>query len=116
MLTILDGSTFCVSDAVGDFTGGTEGLYADDTRMLSLYRLLVDGAAPLLLSSRAIDYFSATFYLRNAPTDRLSACSIGGTSGNTSFTAIWLKPQLRHSISINAIAPGVRARPAEEIT
>src|SRR4029077_6393265 len=51
----------------------------------------------------------------NAPTERSSACSIGGTSGSTSFTAIWLKPQLRHSISINAIAPGVSARPAEEI-
>src|SRR3954467_984612 len=51
-----------------------------------------------------------------APTERVSACSIGGTSGNTSLTAIWLKPQLRHSISINAIAPGVSARPAEEIT
>ena len=52
----------------------------------------------------------------NAPTERLNACSIGGTSGNTSFTAIWLNPQLRHSISIKAMAPGVRARPAEEIT
>src|SRR3982751_3819794 len=52
----------------------------------------------------------------NAPSERVNACSIGGTSGNTSLTAIWLKPQLRHSISINAIAPGVSARPAEEIT
>src|SRR6266404_2110667 len=52
----------------------------------------------------------------NAPMERANACSIGGTSGNTSFTAIWLNPQLRHSISINAIAPGVSARPAEEIT
>src|SRR5215211_8939877 len=52
----------------------------------------------------------------NAPMERANACSIGGTSGNTSFTAIWLNPQLRHSISIKAMAPGVRARPAEEIT
>src|SRR5438445_10758966 len=52
----------------------------------------------------------------NAPIERISACSIGGTSANTSFTAIWLKPQLRHSISIKASAPGVSARPAEEIT
>ena len=49
----------------------------------------------------------------NAPTERISACSIGGTSGSTSFTAIWLNPQLRHSISIKAMAPGVSARPAE---
>src|SRR5712672_3471783 len=52
----------------------------------------------------------------NAPRERINACSIGGTSGSTSFTAIWLKPQLRHSISINATAAGVSARPAEEIT
>ena len=51
----------------------------------------------------------------NAPTERISACGIGGTSGNTSFTAIWLNPQLRHSISIKAMAPGVSARPAENM-
>src|SRR5438874_7673634 len=49
----------------------------------------------------------------NAPMERANAWSIGGTSANTSFTAIWLNPQLRHSISINAIAPGVSARPAD---
>src|SRR6478735_11838005 len=51
----------------------------------------------------------------SAPMERTNACSIGGTSGSTSLTATWLKPQLRHSISINATAPGVSARPAEEI-
>src|SRR5438309_2934297 len=51
----------------------------------------------------------------NAPEDRASACSIGGTSGNTSFTAIWLKPQLRQSISINVTAPGLSGRPAEGV-
>src|SRR2546423_1528994 len=51
----------------------------------------------------------------NAPEERTSACSIGGTSDNTSLTAIWLKPQLRHSISINATAPGLSARPAEGV-
>jgi hypothetical protein len=34
-------------------------------------------------------------------------------SGSASLTAIWLKPQLRHSISISAIAPGLSGRPAE---
>ena len=42
------------------------------------------------------------------------ACSIGGTSGNTSLTAIWLKPQLRHNISIIATAPALSERSAEE--
>ena len=38
---------------------------------------------------------------------RTSACIIGGTSGNASLTAIWLKPQLKHSISTKAMAPGL---------
>ena len=52
----------------------------------------------------------------NAPTERISACSIGGTSGSTSLTAIWLKPQLRHSISISAMAPALSGRPAAGFT
>jgi len=50
----------------------------------------------------------------SAPAERISACSIGGTSGNTSFTAIWLKPQLRHNISITAMAPALSGRPADD--
>ena len=73
MLTILDGSTFVVSDDIGDVGGGAEGVFADDTRMLSRCRLLLDGESPLLLTSRAVDYFSATHYLRNAPTIRIPA-------------------------------------------
>ena len=68
MLTILDGSTFVVSDDIGDVGSGAEGVFADDTRMLSRCRLLIDGESPLLLTSRAVDYFSASHYLRNAPT------------------------------------------------
>jgi glycogen debranching enzyme len=76
MLTILDGSTFCVSDDVGDLCGGSEGVFADDTRMLSRCRLLLDGATPLLLTSRVVDHFSAMHYLRNAPTARLPADTV----------------------------------------
>ncbi len=46
MLTILDGSTFVVSDDIGDVGLGAEGVFADDTRMLSRCRLLLDGAEP----------------------------------------------------------------------
>ncbi len=42
----------------------------------------------------------------SAPEERISACNIGGTSGSASLTASWLKPQLTHSISIRAMAPG----------
>ena len=53
-----------------------QGVFAEDTRMLSRCRLLLDGSRPLLLTSRAVDYFSATHYLRNAPTARLASNAV----------------------------------------
>ena len=64
-LTILEGSTFCICNELGDISGTTGGLFADDTRFLSLFRLTVNGELPLLLSSGKVEYFSAAFYLRN---------------------------------------------------
>ena len=64
-LTILEGSTFCVCDELGDLDEPTAGLFASDTRFLSRWILTVNGARPLLLSSDKVDYFSAAFYLRN---------------------------------------------------
>jgi len=64
-LTILEGSTFCVCDEIGDIGGVTGGLFAHDTRFLSRLALRVNGEPPLLLSSARVEYFSAAFYLRN---------------------------------------------------
>jgi glycogen debranching enzyme len=64
-LTILEGSTFCVSDDRGDLDGPTSGLFAADTRFLSRWILTINGARPLVLSSNKVEYFSAAFYLRN---------------------------------------------------
>jgi glycogen debranching enzyme len=76
-ITILEGSTFCICDERGDIDGETQGLFADDTRFLSLLRLTLNGAKPLLLSYGKVEYFSAAFYLRNPlagglPLDSLS--------------------------------------------
>ena len=76
-LTILEGSTFCICNELGDVDGQTQGLFAEDTRFLSLLRLTINGAKPLLLSSGVVEYFSAAFYLRNPaagglPQDTLS--------------------------------------------
>ena len=70
--TILEGSTFCICDDLGEIESGVEGLYAHDTRFLSTFTLTVDGRRPLLLSSGKVEYFSAAFYSRNAPTDGLA--------------------------------------------
>ena len=65
MLTILDGSTFCISDDRGDIAAETNGFFAHDTRFLSRLVLRVGGASPLLLSSGRVEHFQAAFYLRN---------------------------------------------------
>jgi glycogen debranching enzyme len=64
-LTILEGSTFCICDELGDVDRETHGFYSEDTRFLSCLRLTVNGTTPLLLSSGKVEYFSAAFYLRN---------------------------------------------------
>ena len=64
-LTILEGSTFCICDALGDIGDATSGLFADDTRFLSRLRLTINGERPLLLSSDKVEYFSAAFFSRN---------------------------------------------------
>ncbi len=65
MLTILEGSTFCISDDRGDIAADTSGFFAHDTRFLSRLVLSVAGASPLLLSSGRVEHFRAAFYLRN---------------------------------------------------
>jgi glycogen debranching enzyme len=72
VLTILEGSTFCLCDERGDIGDGACGLFAEDTRYLSRLELVVDGKRPLLLSSGRVEYFSAAFFLRNDVTERLA--------------------------------------------
>ena len=71
MLTILEGSTFCICDDRGDIADDTSGFFAFDTRFLSRLVLRVDGSRPLLLSSAPVQHFSAAFFLRNASTHGL---------------------------------------------
>lgn len=65
MLTILEGSTFCICDERGDIADDTSGFFAHDTRFLSRLVLKVGGSTPLLLSSGRVEHFRAAFYLRN---------------------------------------------------
>ncbi len=74
--TILEGSTFCICDELGDVRDTTHGLFAEDTRFLSRLELTIDGKRPLLLSSGSVEYFSAAYFLRNPLTDRLPLDSL----------------------------------------
>jgi glycogen debranching enzyme len=71
LLTILEGSTFCISDDRGDIATETSGFFAHDTRFLSRLVLRVGGVSPLLLSSSPVEHFRAAFYLRNGTTNGL---------------------------------------------
>jgi glycogen debranching enzyme len=76
MLTILEGSTFCLSDELGDLSGETSGFFASDTRFLSRLVLRIDGARPLLLSAGRVQHFAAAFYLRNPRVNGLPGDSL----------------------------------------
>ena len=71
-LTILEGSTFCICDEIGDVKGPSLGFFADDTRFLSRCILTINGARPLLLSGGKAEYYSAGFFLRNPVAGELS--------------------------------------------
>ena len=76
VMTILEGSTFCICDEIGDLGARTSGFFAEDTRVLSRLELRINGERPLLLSSGTVEYFSAAFYLRNPVGDGLPQDSI----------------------------------------
>ena len=72
-----DGDTFVVADAFGDIYGDGDGMFHNDTRILSELRLTLAGAAPSLLSaaiSRDNVFFAA--HLSNRPLPLLGGRSI----------------------------------------
>jgi glycogen debranching enzyme len=65
-IAILEGRTFMFSDVLGDVPAGSiGGLLHDDTRFVSCWCLSLDGEPLSPLKSRAVDYYSAAFYLTN---------------------------------------------------
>ncbi len=65
-LSILEGNTFVVSNRHGDIDCSPDepqGLFHQDTRFLSRWRLTVNGERPSVLSTDDLQYFSAQFFL-----------------------------------------------------
>ena len=65
-VTILDGSSFVVSDGLGDInasSGDPEGFFYRDVRHLSVWRLLLNGAPLAALASDRVGYDAAVFFL-----------------------------------------------------
>ena len=67
-MTLVDESTFAISDRNGDIEpGGAQGLFFRDTRILSRLELRIDGSRLEPLAALTEDPFSATFVSRGAP-------------------------------------------------
>lgn len=60
-LTLIDGLTFAISDALGDIGGGADGFIADDTRHLSRLLVRIDGAPLRPLGAVQLDSSTARF-------------------------------------------------------
>src|SRR4051794_8178351 len=68
MVTLVEGSAFCISGRSGDILAGTpQGLFFRDTRFLSRFELRLNGQQPEPLAATPSDPFSAQFVSRNRP-------------------------------------------------
>jgi glycogen debranching enzyme len=93
MLTILEGSTFCICDDRGDIAAETSGFFAHDTRFLSRLVLRVGGSTPLLLSSGRVEHFQAAFYLRNGTSNGLPRDAI--SISRQRFVSVGMQERVR---------------------
>src|SRR2546430_5144339 len=67
-VTVVEGTTFCLSSAAGDVVPGTpHGLFFHDARVLSRWELRLDGGQPHPLSVTAPGAFAARVVLRPPP-------------------------------------------------
>lgn len=67
-VTLLDGTTFCISESSGDLRhGGSQGLFVRDTRLISRLELSINGHVPEPLSPQAREPFACTFLSRMPP-------------------------------------------------
>ncbi len=76
-MTLVQGSSFCISDRSGDIRStSAQGLFFRDTRFLSRLELIVNDARPEPLAAQSTTPFSATFVLRTQPRGRVADSSL----------------------------------------
>ncbi len=68
LITLLDGTTFCISESSGDIRhGGAQGLFVRDTRLISRLELSINGHVPEPLAPQAREPYACTFLSRMPP-------------------------------------------------
>jgi glycogen debranching enzyme len=81
VVSVLDGSTFVVSDRRGDIDPDARlpphGFFSEDTRFVSRWRLSVQGQSTDILSDTQLDYFIVQFFLVSPSPGFHAAPSLG---------------------------------------
>ena len=77
LYALKDGDTFAVADAYGDILGVADGLFHDDTRVLSYFRLLLGSKLPSLLSAAVAQ--DNVFFTSNATNRPLAPTGAAAT-------------------------------------
>ncbi|WP_084478934.1 amylo-alpha-1,6-glucosidase [Nocardia jejuensis] len=74
---MVEASTFCLSDSLGDIHAGTShGLFYRDARVLSRWELSLDGRAPEQLSVMLPEAFRARFVARKQPSPGVADATV----------------------------------------
>ncbi len=69
-ITISQGRTFMVTDEQGEISpNGDQGVYALDTRFISLYRLYINRMPWKLVNSSQVSFYASRIYLTNNPVE-----------------------------------------------
>ena len=76
-MTLVEGSTFCISEPGGDIAHGQpHGLFVRDTRMLSRWTLAIDARTPKPLTVQQSEPYAATFIGHLPPRGGLASGSL----------------------------------------
>ncbi|HUC57705.1 MAG TPA: glycogen debranching N-terminal domain-containing protein [Streptosporangiaceae bacterium] len=73
LITLLEGTTFCISETSGDIRpGASQGLFVRDTRLISRLELSINSHVPEPLAPQSREPFACTFLSRMPPSDGLA--------------------------------------------
>jgi glycogen debranching enzyme len=82
VVTINQGSTFMVTAPDGQMLADSDhGVFADDTRFVSVFSVFANGESWKLLTSSAVTYYAARFHLTNPPFETEDGPVLAGTLG-----------------------------------